>query len=896
MMNISKKKILKTTLLPGIIPRIRNLFGSGFGKLAYLVALVYNMVRILPNNHPYLKRENIGKYSTRQVVAVAADNIVFSRKNIDQIIIFFTVISALFILVIQFIILISTILISSAKASPIMPSTIEGFFQTPNPSEDIAYRLLDLVFGVPDFFGSKEVVGTALHQALQGLFQFYSFGMILVGCVIIVYYIIAVAVETAQSGTPFGQRFSHPWAPIRLILFFALLVPISYGLNGAQYIALTAAKLGSGMASTGWITFNATLTAANETLTGRLDQNLATPNPTDLTSVPAFMLIAKTCQVGYLVNHANGYYMDSWDPNGAETGIRAWAVYQQLESNGGGYNSVLMSSNTFQDLSAISGSSTIQIVFGVKDPSTYASRAGFVEPLCGSIGLRITDLSEPGTALIHTAYYNLILRFWNDDPDMQTYAENYTKRYLNIRDYTDPEALLPSEEYKQNLLNELLADNITLIDDAIQAQLSGEVAGVPQDVLDYGWAGAGIWYNDIAQKNGALVTALHLTPIPIKYPRVMERAKSIGLMENKQPNYADRFSINNKQGSAPFTERLFNETEILLALNQAYAFWEGNREQEERRTTKNPIIDTINVILGTEALFEICKNTDTHPMAQLATVGKSMVNRSISAFAAAGMFTVASIIPTPLTGATTAAASFFGTIGMVGLLVGAILFYLLPFLPFLYFFFAVGGWVKGLFEAMVAMPLWALAHLRIDGDGIPGEAAISGYYLIFEIFLRPILIVFGLLASITIFSAMIRVLNDVFYLAVSNMSGHDPASNTVCFQTPSQYSTNTNLAQQSNDLRQAYRGPIDEFFFTILYTIIVYMVGTTSFKLIDMIPNDILRWFNAETSSFNDDRGDAGSGLVKFFTLAGGQFGGQISDSIKGVGGGLRGSAHQIFK
>ena len=62
------------------------------------------------------------------------------------------------------------------------------------------------------------------------------------------------------------------------------------------------------------------------------------------------------------------------------------------------------------------------------------------------------------------------------------------------------------------------------------------------------------------------------------------------------------------------------------------------------------------------------------------------------------------------------------------------LFYIIPFMPFIYFFFAVGTWVKAIFEAMVGVPLWALAHIRIDGQGLPGDAAMNGYYLLLEIF------------------------------------------------------------------------------------------------------------------------------------------------------------------
>ena len=72
--------------------------------------------------------------------------------------------------------------------------------------------------------------------------------------------------------------------------------------------------------------------------------------------------------------------------------------------------------------------------------------------------------------------------------------------------------------------------------------------------------------------------------------------------------------------------------------------------------------------------------------------------------------------------------SMLTTFGMITLTVGFILYYILPFLPFLYFFFAASAWITAIFEAMIGVPLWALAHLRVDGEGIPGPGATSGSF------------------------------------------------------------------------------------------------------------------------------------------------------------------------
>jgi hypothetical protein len=49
---------------------------------------------------------------------------------------------------------------------------------------------------------------------------------------------------------------------------------------------------------------------------------------------------------------------------------------------------------------------------------------------------------------------------------------------------------------------------------------------------------------------------------------------------------------------------------------------------------------------------------------------------------------------------------------------------------------------------------------------------------------------------------------------------------------------------------------VDEFFFTAMYVIICYMMALSSFKLVDTIPNKILRWMGAQMPTFQENAGD----------------------------------------
>ncbi len=886
---VSKKKILKTIFLPEIFPRLRDLLGSGHGFLAYLLVTVYNTVKIIPSTHPYLKPGMRGRYSVRQALAVAADNIQLSRRNIDQVLIFFGVIAAMIIMVIQFILMAMAVVVTKASAQEI-PDTIQGFFVTPNPKEDIAFRMLDLVFGLPDFFGSKAAVTQPIHSGLHAMLEFYSYSMLIVGAIIILYYVVAVVAETAQSGAPFGQRFNKAWAPIRIILFFALLIPLSHGLNAGQYITLTSAKLGSGLASQGWIMLVNTITKEDASMLGVTEGTIAVPRAADLDHIPSFMLIAKTCQKGY--NKISSPLLNgSLNPNNANSGVKAWVVFKDNNASSPSFGATIseeLDNQKFQDLIVAAGGSDIRVVFGIKDPDKYKNALGNIEPLCGSMILRITSVAEPGVALIQDSYFDLIKDIWKADTgiykQLDVFAQNYTDKMMSIGN--NPSAVLPNQAFKDqwnaHLQTRMGDKNSGLISDVVEAQIKTGAWNVNTNMTDFGWGGAGIWYNKIAQQNGALVSALRQTPMTVLYPRVMERIKELKIQEDANTDIKTIMRPIFSAGSPKLVETIPGETEIGNVLSHVYAFWEGVPEESKKPLTLNPIIDTINMILGTSALFEICENVDVHPLAQLSSVGKSMLDNAIIGFSLAGATGIASILPTYFGPAAAAASSFFGTIASVGLLVGFILFYVIPFYPFLYFFFAVGKWIKGIFEAVVAMPLWAIAHLRIDGDGIAGEAAIAGYYLIFEIFIRPILIVFGFLAAITVFAAMVKVLNETFYLAISNLSGHDPKSGVACLPTSSNSAApGIKGAPSGAELNQAYRGPVDEFFFTVLYTIIVYLVATTCFKLIDTIPNQIMtRWMGTDAPSFNDESGDVTEGLLTYISLGGSQFGSQIAGSF----------------
>lgn len=841
---LTKGQILRHIFLPGIVPRLKTFLSKGFDNLAYYMALVYRAVNILPNNHPYTERSNIGRYGVIRVLSEASNNLKFDKNNIDKIIIYFVILAGIFLLIFQFLLLLAAIMVGPALAQ--IPTSYSGFITTPNPKTDIAFRLLSQVFGVPGIFGpTAPTTPTAFHTAMHTLFQYYSTGILVVAAIIIAYFVFVVLAETAQTGTPFGKRFNHVWAPIRLVVAIGLLIPVSYGMNSAQWITLHAAKFGSGFATQGWIRFNQKMT---ESYLGKTDDLVATPNVPRLRELANFMMIAKACKYAY-EETTKGYKVPKK--------IEAYLVknydsvhYQPISS----YDAALKFYNN----------DAVIIRFGEYNKA-YTKQTGNVYPYCGDLVLSTTHINKDGAWDINQAYFDLIKKVWTSAYfGMKFHAQNYIKREI----YNTSAPVKPGPGFRDNIVKQMEKEIGGAITQAVAKQ-KNEYTTNPK-YAEQGWAGAGIWYNQIAQVNGTLIAAAANVPYAQRFPSVMEYYKYKNLQNNEHLS-GSPYSAIAKDGEGIPAEAE-NEVKISKALSAINDYW----ADEEERSTGNIFIDVVNVIFGTKGLFDMCANANVHPMAQLSALGKGLIESAIRNIGFAAIGGAAGFLSPYFGAALSAASSFLFSVASIGILIGFILFYLVPFLPFLYFFFAVGGWIKGLFEAMVGLPLWALAHLRIDGEGLPGDAAINGYFLIFEIFLRPILIVFGLLAAVSIFAAMVKILNEIFALATSNLAGFEGSTATTC--TGSGGSAPVGSAQW-------VRGPIDEFFFTVMYAILVYMIGMSTFKLIDMIPNNILRWMGTGVNTYNDQSGETAEGLMQKVSIGGSMISGQVQGALGQLGG-----------
>lgn len=989
-MNNTTKQVLKYALLPGIVPRLKELLTGSFGYLSIYLAQIYAAVRLLPPNHPYLNPANMGRFGVVNVVAAAGARLRFRKENIDQIIVFFLLLSGLVVLIMQFALLGFSIIVQGAHATA-LPTNFAGFFITPAPTNnDVAFVLLERVFGIEEapgvgFFPSCVSLGQPcfqavdapyvlnaqalpegtwpwpFHLALHQMFQFYSIGLLVVALLIFCYFVTAIVLETAQEGTPFGKRFNHVWAPIRMVVALGLLIPITNGLNSAQYITMWIVYWGSGFATNGWNLFVNTALAGPgpavgvATIMGGSGDLIATPEPPEMTNLVEFATVMNTCWAAYrhmIPNRGPG------NPPGIP--IHGWLVKVDGAPNSMVQVDTAMDFATalnftnYQDIDMRIGECTFMDKASGKHydcdepcpsgnagdqncPWDYPDETGYTKPTCGELVLPIvtspdstaTNL-DPGGYYMQSQWWELMAAIWlgeiynasygvgarqlwdlnagvpaldpclpgtllvSGDPfsDFEQWGLCIQARYeqdppnvnIPVPTITDIRLVTSSDmsAYPSKLGQFEKSLMLDIIPEAVRLEASSPYWAYQLRPL--GWAGAGLWYNRIANLNGNMIEAISQMPYVVKYPDLMEKtrlARAKADANNAGREVFRLYTSNNRLPDEITAEE--NGQKIARVLWQAYDIF---RDAYNIKPSQNSFYDALKWLTGTKGLFALTNpaNINVHPLALLAGMGKTLFDSAVRNLGLSlGGSAVSLIIGANPEGVTQFVASILKTLGMATLTMGIILYYVVPFMPFLYFFFAVGTWVKGIFEAMVGVPLWALAHIHIDGDGLPGSFAMGGYYMLLETFLRPITIIFGLLASITIFGAQVRVLHDIWSLVTTNLTGFNTG-----------LSMSSGLPAGSTGTLQYFRDEIDQFCFTVIYAIVVYMLGMSSFKLITLIPAKIMRWMGASVDAFNDNE-DIAQGLMGKMTAAGGIVTSQISQtwdgSVKAIDVGLEKSS-----
>lgn len=812
------KSILRYCFSTEIVSRIKSTT-QRVRLIPLSVAFILLATGLLPRT--YLKTTPEAELRLSAMLSAAADKIRWQRSDIDRILIFSAVILALMILAAQTAIILVTIAIGDAHASG------QIFSISPDAARhDIVLIFLDQIFGVPGVFDTGTPgVGSPVHSGIHALLGFYSRAMMIIAVMIVLYHVVVVVGESAQSGTPFGRRFNGLWAPIRLVLALGLLVPLGSGLNAAQYLTLYTAKIGSAFASNAWSVFASRATDASSIVLA--------PDVRATRDLVKNVFMAEVCRESLAVYDGEGPIrrVQAVESKSALASLaNPQAMIQTAKA--AGQKSVVISWTTIEPGLPVTENTCGQV--GISLEATLRSGTGDAEAaLAGVIG----PLTEA-----YVAEVGKIIGDLGDAP--RKFADIYVAHTENTA-FHKTEGLIQIEEALDRAGRQSIQRVKATVEQAHSSLMRNRTGDqLLEQMVRAGWGGSGIWYVKIGQLNQRFQQAVRggtpaFTEIvtgadrPAGPPETAaEAASKVALTQ------AERFV----QRLDPLPPRGIQAEVQTDESGRAHVV---DTESMWAALKDRPIETALNFVFRTEGLRLLRANPTLDPMVVLVSAGDRMIQSSlVMGVAGLAAGTVGKVVSEswfakiPFVGdiAKFASASleafgaFFVATAMIGFMAGVVLFYLLPLFPFIYFFFAIIGWGLSIVEALCAVPLWALAHLRIDGDGLAGSGAAPGYFILFEIFLRPVLIVAGLIIGYTAFGAGAYLLSTVF----------DSVTNTLDASMITSAADGVGDDWALGD--QGASSGIDNFIYTILFTIIVYGMALSCFKLTDKLPDNIMRW------------------------------------------------------
>lgn len=809
------------------------------GSLARTVALLFLRSGILPRSSSSLATDDDTRLGL--VIAAAWEYLSTNRVSLDKWILFFTVI-AYIVIAIAFLGTAALLLFASvANAAPATGSS-SSIFQAPQPTQDIAQNWIDYLFLGQDISGYVSQSGQAIPQAhtiqtaLQTGLSLYSDAMLIVAAVLLFYHLIAMVVETAHHGVPMGKRASQIWAPIRLVVAIGLLVPIAGGLSSGQYLVIKVAEMGSGLASNVWQTFLTALAAEGPTYQA--------PKTPYVRKIVQDLVDIQACQLAY--NYTVASAMSQLSPGD-------WSGY------------LVQPMQPPPVIDPISGAS-----ISGGNATLYTNTILGDEGLCGSYEVATMPTktnSDPNNfenqiaQEIAQAHISAVQSLMAQGGPVTTVAKNvkfFIHGFPRTTDSPQPPAtpgftagdfIANDTIPANNVVEQLVSQYQTNLETTLTSAMSNLTDNSMQDIATQwggeGWVAAGAWFNTIARSQGAIIDATEDGLPKVVGPEV---ATIVASDPNSMTSWAQWFSgryasTQNVDSVAQTTAAILQPFDVWLRGSGTAAVPGGNTSGQDAVAAAEAkmkaaasgesdsgfnlmdallsLVDKLGIATGAWSdgplMFQF-SNT-ANPLAEVSYLGHSYLSFGLDLIAGAGVSSLfgGALSAVPFVGKglgmLAAVAAFIGVIVIAG---GFTLAFLVPLMPFIRFFFATLTWVIAVFEGVVFVPLVALAHLNPEGEGLPGSSAKQAYFLILNIFLRPVLMVFGLIMGLLIFFVAISFLNMMYGVATAGTGASSGGFHTIA-----------------------------KLVFSMLYVGLAYICANNCFKAIGYFPEHALRWIGS---------------------------------------------------
>ena len=219
------------------------------------------------------------------------------------------------------------------------------------------------------------------------------------------------------------------------------------------------------------------------------------------------------------------------------------------------------------------------------------------------------------------------------------------------------------------------------------------------------------------------------------------------------------------------------------------------------------------------------------PLIRIRGMGQNflaLVGPSLGVGGALSLAGNAKIFNNALVGALAGGAEFMGgllfTLALWLFLLGGFLAVYLPMVPFFVWVGAVVGYFLLAIESIIAAPLWAIAFMEPATQDGPGGKNAQGWYLVMNLFLRPVLLVVAMIAVMLLADVVLNYLN--LYLL--------PAF------------------EMSTDADTPFVKLMTFIWISIIYCVILLTTMHGVYSLIHRIPDNIMEWLGVGARGLGD--------------------------------------------
>ena len=674
-----------------------------------------------------------------------------------------------------------------AMAIPDHP--ISNFFDI--PSSDFSLLFLGMLFGQ----AGSVLSGSGTMMPL--LFRAFNNIALTLGAIVLLYLTVVGIVNTAWDGEALGKKWASPWVVARTAFGFAMLAPLKTGYSGIQIFVLWVVLQGVGAANLVWNTAidyfdtGGQVVAVNSLYAGQEKQPYLQAASNVMGSLACVYRIQNTIdndnRAANKTIHLDDYKFiqkgnaGSYVFPGELSGVN---VQERLNFQGRcGEIKMNASRNDIVSDQSYQRAAALQVIQAVESAARSIARQEPGTPLSKTLNIEIQNAMLQAA----TAYMNIV------SPLARQLSNTTEALGRGVADDMRRQGWIMAGSYYYNLMK--VTDSALSTNKALQPE------------------------SNLISNKGSLTSPVLIDLKDISTDIHNAVDNNFKIAENTATNHDDFRGVNLK--AVPTVGGKAKQILGILTagLSDVVKSWERYFGYHSNDPQKFKYSDPLpRIALFGQACMEAVSKSWIIGAATLFGIG--LLGGIVGCSAAALNLMVMWLLPIVALVMTALLAT------------GMVTAYYIPMVPFILFTFGGIGWLIGVIESLCAAPIVAVFFTYPDGGHDVFGKAEPAIYLLINLFLRPSLMIIGMLSGMALCFVGVNFLNAGFSYAFSSMMSAIGLKSGII------------------------TGIFPPLGVMILYTGLITVVVTKSFQLVNIVPDKVLRWIEggqAAASAFGEE-------------------------------------------